>query len=94
MAPGCLVYATAPASADDPVIRESLNGSIKRLDRIMRTRISQAVPQCDPDTLETATGLAANTLISFSARAKSGGTQAELVQIGARSARAIAALVT
>ena len=88
--PGCLVYATAPSSADLPVIKERLRLSVDGLDDIMRTKIRLSVPGCDEHQIDAAAHIASNTLIAFSARAKSGAPKEELLKIGEQSATAIA----
>lgn len=93
MAPGCLVYATAPCSADDEIIQTRLKQSIASTDGLMRARILSDAPKVDPATLETAVQIATNTLIAFSARAKSGASKAELLEMGHQSAKVISHLV-
>lgn len=93
IAPGCLVFGTAPSSADEDRIQARLKYGIEQLDARMRARIEKAAPQCDPALIETAVQIASNTLIAYSARAKSGATKSELSEIGTRSADAIAVLL-
>ena len=93
VAPGCLVFGTAPSSADETAIQSRLLFGIEQLDSLMRDRIMASAPACSPSQLDTAIHLAANTLIAFSARAKSGATQKDLVEMGAQSARSIAMLL-
>lgn len=93
MAPGCLVYATAPSSADDETIQTRLKLSIESTDSLMRARILTDAPDVDAETLDTAVQIATNTLIAFSARAKSGATKSELLDMGRQSARTIAHLI-
>ncbi len=90
VSPGCLVYATAPSSAHEEEIQERLRFGVDSTDDIMRRRIRSAVPQAEPHLIETASQMATNTLIAFSARAKSGARKSELVDMGARSAKSIA----
>lgn len=91
--PGCLVFGTAPSNADRPEIQRRLRSGIEGLDGLMRARIVKSAPNCDDGLVATAVALASNTLIAFSARAKSGASKRELVDMGARSARAIALLI-
>ena len=91
--PGCLVYGTAPSSADIPVIKQHLEASIERLDGAMRMRIKRSSPQNTDNQIEAAVSIASNTLIAFSARAKSGATKEELSAMGAQSARAICGIL-
>lgn len=93
IAPGCLVFGTAPSSADEAAIKSRLELGIESLDGLMRARISRSAPDTDPAKIETAVGIASNTLIAFSARAKSGATKAELTAMGAHSANAVASLL-
>ncbi|MEM9571327.1 MAG: TetR/AcrR family transcriptional regulator [Pseudomonadota bacterium] len=93
IAPGCLVFGTAPSSADEEKIQARLKYGIDQLDVRMRARITQAAPGRDAALVDTATQIASNTLIAFSARAKSGATKAELSTMGARSAQAISVLL-
>lgn len=93
VAPGCLVFGTAPSSADERAIQSRLSFGIEQLDSLMRTRIRTAFPACDAAQLDAAVHLASNTLIAFSARAKSGATKRELTDMGAQSARSIFALL-
>ena len=93
IAPGCLVFGTAPSSADEAAIKARLSFGIEQLDLLMRARILKAYPASEPAQLETAVHIAANTLIAFSARAKSGAPRAELEAMGTASARAITSLL-
>ena len=93
VAPGCLVFGTAPSSADEAAIQARLMFGIEQLDALMRARLMIAYPDCGGFKLETAVHLASNTLIAFSARAKSGASKADLVEMGKQSARAICALI-
>ncbi len=93
VSPGCLVYATAPSSAHEAEIQERLRFGVDSTDDIMRRRIQSAVPEAKPDLIETASQMATNTLIAFSARAKSGASKSELVDMGARSAKSIATVL-
>lgn len=91
--PGCLVFATAPSSADEAAIKTRLAFGIEQLDLLMRARLLSAFPDCDASHLETAAYIAANTLIAFSARAKAGATKSALQDIGAETAQAMSALL-
>jgi AcrR family transcriptional regulator len=93
IAPGCLVFGTAPSSADEDRIQARLKYGIEQLDARMRTRIEKAAPKCDAALIETAVQIASNTLIAYSARAKSGASKSALSEMGARSAQAIATLL-
>ena len=91
--PGCLVYGTAPSSADIPAVRDRLHQSVEGIDDLMRTRFTSAALHCNASEIDTAVHLASNTLIAFSARSKSGAPKKELMRIGELSAQAIAALL-
>ena len=91
--PGCLIYGTAPSSADLPIVKERLRLSIDGLDDIIRTKIRLSVPSCSEDQVDAAAHIASNTLIAFSARAKSGAAKEELMKIGEQSARVIAGVL-
>ena len=93
IAPGCLVFGTAPSSAEEAQIQARLEYGIEQLDQLMRRRIERAAPAADAARVQTAVELGANTLIAFSARAKSGTDKATLSAMGARSAEAICALL-
>ena len=93
IAPGCLVFGTAPSSADEERIQARLSYGIEQLDARMRSRIKKAAPAGDAALVDTAVQIASNTLIAFSARAKSGATMAELSTMGERSAQAISILL-
>lgn len=93
IAAGCLVYGTAPGSADLPAVKDRLFTSIEQLDGAMKRRIRQSFPIAADDQIDLAAEIASNTLIAFSARAKSGAPQSELSYMGARSAHAICALL-
>ena len=93
VSPGCLVYATAPSSAHEKEIQERLRFGVDSTDQIMRQRIQSAAPKADPHLIETAVQMGTNTLIAFSARAKSGASKTELVDMGKRSAEAIASVL-
>lgn len=93
IAPGCLVFGTAPSSADEEKIQARLKHGIEQLDARMRARIRQAAPGRDADLHDTAVQIASNTLIAFSARAKSGSTKTKLSTMGKRSAQAISVLL-
>ena len=89
MAPGCLVFATAPSSSALGEIQSRLAFGIDQLDALMRHRIKRAAPDADQTQIQTATQIASNTLIAFSARAKSGAPKEELSEMGHLAARAI-----
>lgn len=91
--PGCLVYGTAPSSADLPAVRKRLRISVEALDDLMRTKIKLCAPDTSKPQIEMASHIASNTLIAFSARAKSGVPKEELMSVGEQSAKAIAALI-
>ena len=91
--PGCLVFATAPSAAEEAAIQQRLEFSIKQTDAFIRSRIAKGAPNASDTQIQTAVELASNTLIAFSARAKSGSTKSELEQMGARSAHAIVVLL-
>ncbi len=93
IAPGCLLFGTAPCSADQTAIRERLRSGIEHLDEAMRTRISEFAPTRTAHEVETAVQITSNTLIAFSARAKSGASKIDLMEMGARSAQAVALLL-
>ena len=89
IAPGCLVFGTAPSSADETVIQSRLKFGVDHLDALMRARILRAAPNASADEIEAAVSIASNTLIAFSARAKSGATKSELTKMGARCAKTV-----
>lgn len=89
IAPGCLVFGTAPSSADETAIRSRLEFGIDHLDGLMRARILRAAPNSTPVAIESAVSIVSNTLIAFSARAKSGATKDDLTEMGARCAQAV-----
>jgi len=93
IAPGCLVFGTAPSSADETEIQSRLKFGIEQLDGLMRARILKAVPNTPPASLEAAVSISSNTLIAFSARAKSGATKTDLAEMGARSAKVISSML-
>lgn len=93
VAPGCLVFGTAPSSADIDAIQARLKYGIEQLDRLIRERLMASSRTCSPDQLDAAVSLASNTLIAFSARAKAGAPKQELVDMGALSARSISTLL-
>lgn len=93
VAPGCLVFGTAPSSAEETEIRARLEFGVTQLDQVMRDRIARAAPGRDNEAIEMSVDIAANTLIAFSARAKSGATKTSLERMGARSAKAICVLL-
>ncbi len=93
IAAGCLVYGTAPGSADISAVKTRLFASIEKLDKAMFDRISRSHPSATDGAIETAAQMASNTLMAFSARAKSGATKSELSTMGRHSARAICAML-
>ncbi len=90
---GCLVYATAPSSADMPAVKSRLQESIQQLDSAMRERIKVSYPKVSDSQREVAVSIASNTLMAFSARAKSGASKEDLSIMGAQSAHAICTLL-
>ncbi|MEL7539538.1 MAG: helix-turn-helix domain-containing protein [Pseudomonadota bacterium] len=94
IAPGCLIFGTAPSHADEAEIKARLKFGIEQVDARMRARIERAFPTCDAARVETAARMASNTLIAFSARAKSGATRRQLSVMGAESARTIEEFLT
>lgn len=93
VAPGCLVFGTAPCSANHSAIKQRLKTGLDGLQSRMRTRMLASAPHVTETTLQTAIELASNTLVAFSARAKSGASKAELQDMGRRSAQAIVSLL-
>ncbi len=93
IAAGCLVYGTAPGCADLPAVKTRLFASIEQLDEAMRGRIARSYPEATKVTIALAAQIASNTLMAFSARAKSGASKDELSEMGARTARAICTLL-
>ena len=93
IAPGCLVFGTALSSADEAEIQARLEYGVDQLDQLMRARIQRAAPEADADRIQTAMEIGSNTLIAFSARAKSGVEKTALSAMGQRSAQAICALL-
>ncbi len=93
VAPGCLVFGTAPSSADEVKIQSRLKFGLEQLDDLMRLRILESAPNGSASQIETAVYLASNTLVAFSARAKSGATESDLVAMGAQTAKSIASLL-
>ena len=92
MAAGCLVFGTAPSSAEEKPIQDRLNDGIDQLDELMRARIVRNYPDAPAERLDIAMHIASNTLIAFSARAKSGVTKSALRKMGAQTAGVIKAL--
>ena len=90
---GCLVYGTAPSSADMPAVKSRLQSSIEQLDDAMRVRIKRSYPTTPDHRLEMTVSIASNTLMAFSARAKSGAPEEELRYMGSQSAHAICTLL-
>ncbi|MEM7329193.1 MAG: helix-turn-helix domain-containing protein [Pseudomonadota bacterium] len=93
IAPGCLVFGTAPSHADEDEIKSRLKFGIDQVDARMRARMKLSFPECNTARLTTAAHMASNTLIAFSARAKSGATRSQLSAIGSESARTIVMLL-
>lgn len=93
IAPGCLVFGTAPSSVEEQEVQERLQLGIARSDELFRHRILKSFPDCEPTLLSMTVGIAANTLIAFSARAKAGAPKAELVRMGSETAQAITTLL-
>ena len=93
VAPGCLIFGTAPAHVDEAEIKARLNFGIDQVDSRMRQRMEKAFPNCESSRIETAARMASNTLIAFSARAKAGASQQALSEIGAESAQTIGLLL-
>lgn len=91
--PGCLVFGTAPSAAEEAAVQERLQFGIEQTDNLMRSRFKQSAPNSDADQIQIAVELASNTLIAFSARAKGGASRAELSEVGANGARAIATVL-
>ena len=91
--PGCLVYGTAPSSADLPLVKERLRQSVDALDDLMRAKIKLAAQGSSDTQIDAAAHIASNTLIAFSARAKSGATKEELMEIGEQSALLISGVL-
>ncbi|MDJ0641611.1 MAG: TetR/AcrR family transcriptional regulator [Erythrobacter sp.] len=93
IAAGCLVYGTAPGSADLSAVKSRLFASIEQLDDAMRDRIVRSFPDAEEGIINAAAQIASNTLMAFSARAKSGAPKDELSVMGAQSAHAICTLL-
>lgn len=91
--PGCLVFGTAPSAAEEAAVQERLQFGIEQTDNLMRSRFKQSAPDAGADQIQMAVEVASNTLIAFSARAKGGASRTQLSEIGANSARAIAAFL-
>ena len=91
--PGCLIYGTAPSSADLPEVKERLRISVDALDDLMRAKFKLSVPECSDKTLEMAVQIASNTLIAFSVRAKSGAPKSQLSEMGAQTAETVTGLL-
>ena len=89
MAPGCLVFATAPSSAAIEEIQSRLEFGIEQLDALMRRRIQRSAPNADRDHIQAATQIASNSLSAFSARAMSGTLKSDLSQMGQQVAKSI-----
>ena len=94
VAPGCLVFGTAPSSADEAPIQARLRLGIDQLDEMMRKRFLEWAPDCKASRIDAAVHMASNTLIAFSARAKSGAPKEELLAMGAQTAKLVPALMT
>ena len=93
MAAGCLIFGTAPSSADEAAIQARLQIGVGALDDLMRSRIKQASPKATAAQVDAAVQVASNTLIAFSARAKSGALKEELAGMGAHAADIVSELV-
>lgn len=93
MAAGCLVFGTAPSSAEEEQIQTSLYSGIEQLDDLMRERIVRNYPNAPTEQINAAMHIASNTLIAFSARAKSGVAKSELRDMGAQTSRMIQSLL-
>lgn len=93
VAPGCLVFGTAPSSADEVKIQSRLKFGLEQLDELMRLRILKSAPNSSANQIETAAHVASNTLVAFSARAKSGAPKKELAAMGAQTAKSITSLL-
>lgn len=93
IAPGCLVFATAPCGAEEEVIRTRLKFGIDGLDGLFRRTFRRHAPDAAEEALRTAVELASNTLLAVSTRAKSGASKTELSAMGARTAKAVEALL-
>ncbi len=91
--PGCLVFGTAPSAADEAAVQARLKLGLDHVDALMRSRFEKAVPNADPTAVQMAVEIASNTLIAFSARAKSGTPKSVLSEMGAHSAHAVAVLL-
>lgn len=91
--PGCLVFGTAPTASEEQDVRHALAEGIERLDATMKARAQEDFPDASDTALQTVAQMASNTLIAFSARAKSGASKEELRVIGTQSANAIVAFL-
>lgn len=89
IAPGCLVFGTAPSSADEEKVQARLRFGIQQLDARMRLRLRRAAPHAATVQMDTAVQMSSNTLIAFTARAKSGATKTDLRHMGTQTAQAI-----
>lgn len=91
--PGCLVYGTAPSSAEIEAVKKRLRLSVEGLDDVMRAKLKLCAPDCDDDQIHIAAQIAANTLIAFSTRAKSGAAKKDLSSMGATTAQTVTRIV-
>lgn len=89
MAAGCLVFGTAPSSAEEKTIQTRLHDGIHQLDGLLRARIVRNYSDAPDEQIDIAMHIASNTLIAFSARAKSGASKTVLREMGAQTARMI-----
>lgn len=94
VAPGCLVYATAPCAVEEAIVRERLRQGVEGLDDLFRQTIQIHGPDTSEELQQTALEIASNTLFSISIRAKSGAALAEVRDMAHRSARAVQTLVS
>ena len=93
VAPGCLVFATAPCGSAEEAIRTRLKLGVDGLDGLFRRAFRRYAPDEPEETLRTAVELAANTLLALSTRAKSGASKADLSAMGARTAATVGILL-
>ena len=91
--PGCLVFGTAPSAADEAAVQARLKLGLDHVDALMRSSFEKAFPTADAAAMRMAVEIASNTLIAFSARAKSGTPKSELSDMGAHSAQAVSVLL-
>jgi len=93
VAPGCLVFATAPCGADEKAIRTRLKLGVDGLDGLFRRTFRRHAAETSDETMRSAVEIAANTLLALSTRAKSGASKADLSAIGARTAKTVGNLL-